>query len=117
MDEQEWLAGLKVGDEVVIQEYGHCRLAKVTGVSRTRIKVAGLEYTRKNGLRYGGGAWTSSWVEMPKPETRHKLRVEGVRYALKGWEWSDVPEEKLFRIEAILKEQPDPPATPPMQAG
>ena len=116
MSEQEWLDGLKVGDEVVIRQYSHRQLARVTGASRTRVKIAGWEYTRKDGKRYGGDGWSTSWIEMPTPETRHELRVKEIRYALKDWMWSEVPDGKLFRIEAILKEQPNPPATPDPQA-
>ncbi len=121
MSGKDWLAGLNVGDKVIVETFGTSKrpnyIGKVESLTRTRIRVGGSEYNRETGTRRGDvGSWGGAQLCEATPEAMLKIRAMQARIRLREMKWSEVPEEKLFRIEAILKEQPNPPATPDPQA-
>lgn len=109
MTRQEWLASLKVGDEVGITDKLSL-ISKVTGITKTLIKTDcdGRKFRIRDGVEFKGKAW---WPSSIIPVTDDHLREIEERdltdkiigSILDG----QVDLKKLRRINEIIKEKND----------
>lgn len=110
--ERQWLAGLEVGDEVVVNWSMSHGLGKVTHCTATQIHVGASKFRRKDG--YGCGPHRGS-ISMPTQEIRDDIEKDKLVNRVARMEWSTVKKmslEKLRRIAAILDDPDQPkPAT------
>lgn len=66
---EEWLAGLKVGDEVMIWGNRRSVLTVVERATKLHVTAAGRKFRRKNGSEVtDGDIWQARWIERPFPQ-------------------------------------------------
>ena len=100
MNDQEWLDGLKVGDEVVIlgdRDY----ISKVERFTKTLIITTGGRKFRKNGT--SPGSWYSGILAEPTKERVDKIRQTRLANFLRQQvKWEELSLEKLREIFHLL---------------
>lgn len=105
-DKTDWLAGLKVGDEVVVQSThmgrGVGRLDKVERLAPTRIVLeqSDIRFRRSNGRRTGSHGYHSSWLEQPTADLVAAIRQETLAGQLKDVNWWA---QALATLEAVAE--------------
>ena len=81
MTRQEWLASLKVGDEVVVRQrssFGEYRLCAVTSAPRTMVVVDNFsKFRRSDGTCTARSSFYRPTIEQPTQEIR--VRIESGR--------------------------------------
>lgn len=105
--EREWLDGLKVGDQVVINWSFSHSLQTVTHCTPTEIHVGGTKYRRKSGFVVGHSRGS---ISMPTPEIVESIEKESLvgRVANMRWDYvRSLSVDQLRRIAAILDEAAD----------
>jgi len=106
MTDSEWLAGLKAGDEVVI-ESSLFRLAldEVTRSTKTALWVGQLRFSRSSGRNS-----RCTWLRQPTDELRQEVELQRRRAFAKALlkraaELADkIPLEKLEAIAAVIED-------------
>jgi hypothetical protein len=119
-----WLAGLKVGDDVILEEQFRVRRGVVDRATRTIVGVGGVGYTRATGYRRGRDARDGLvWLARPTPQlvesARRQAACEELRRAAGPHaSLDDVPTGALERAVAALRERATGPAVPsPLSTG
>jgi hypothetical protein len=82
----EWLASLKVGDEVAIQPGGWDqtqRISRVTRITKTQF-VCGSERFRKSDGWAPGSGWSRPNIVKPTQEMRDKIEAARLRTKIKN---------------------------------
>ena len=102
-----WIAGLKAGDRVVVNQ-GPFWGKEIRTVGRVTPKqvIAGSErFWKANGRRVGGSRLShriEEWTQGAQDRVDKRRLYEKLRYSV---EWDEVPLSKLRRIEEILEEE------------
>jgi len=81
-DRFDWLAGLKVGDEVVVRNYrmGGDYLESVAAATKTTVTLEnGTKFRRKDGEKTPRDQWYNPDLIQPTPELRAKIALSGLR--------------------------------------
>lgn len=80
MDNTEWLAGLKVGDEVAIPNGFYAPLIrKVSHVTATQVVVGGVRFNRKDGWERGSSRRRSRISEVTAEIIEERSRYRNIR--------------------------------------
>ena len=108
-EKTEWLAGLKVGDPVIVESThigGIAYLATVERLTATQIIVGGTRarYRRQDGYRIGPYSYHRSWIEEPTPEARAEIRQTELldRFRRRGC-WDKLPLDTLEAVAELLE--------------
>lgn len=76
----DWLAGLQVGDPVVVRTWPHKRRYYVGLVSRLTktliVTEGGWRFRRKDGWPPGNDPWRAQWIEKPTAAQARKAKAE-----------------------------------------
>lgn len=106
--EREWLAGLKVGDEVAISGGFHPVVAHIARETPAFWIAAGNRYSKSDGRGHGcrGRLFELSQDIKDDAETRR------LRHELDGISWSKRPLAVLRAVKAILDNPPAPEKCP-----
>jgi hypothetical protein len=109
----EWLAGLKAGDQVVVDHGGSWhstrKLYAVEKTTATQIVIGATRYRRKDGCEVGDHYRgriikpTAEVLEAMQQEKRESLANAALR-AFDYNVWRDWPLERKEKLAAILKE-------------
>jgi len=100
VDDRAWLAGLKAGDKVVVDNW--CRT--VDSVTATLIRVGGSNFNRKTGRRCGRDRfdrlqpWTQEWQDEHDAEWRQR-RLSNALYDVR---WRDCDLATLEAVAALV---------------
>jgi hypothetical protein len=81
-EREQWLAGLKVGDEVVVRNYrtGGDYLRSVAAANKTTVALDnGTEFRREDGEKTPRDQWTNPDLIQPTPELRAKIALSDLR--------------------------------------
>lgn len=104
---KEWLANLKVGDEVVVDSStslcGGLSIVKVERLTKTLISVSdGRRYRRSDGIAPGDG-YSRSHIEEPTDEIREKIRRQKSATWLSRVKWDQLPTQTLSQVIEIVQ--------------
>lgn len=99
--ETEWLASLKVGDEVVIRGR-HDSLSRVTRFTGTQIIASRCRFRKRDGRMVAADCWNSSSLVQPTPEIRNKIRQVNLARKMGGVTWSLMPLDVLTAVDNLL---------------
>lgn len=104
-DKAKWLAGLKVGDPVVVMSthignrHGH--LTAVARFTPTQIVTeAGSRFRRKDGKRTGVAGYESAWLKETTAERETAIKAERTLRQVETIRWRDVP---IATLEAVVE--------------
>jgi hypothetical protein len=106
-ERKEWLAGLKVGDEVCVYEshYGETRhtittIVKITPTRKFRIMNNSNQFNEDGESRNG---WYHSTLIPSTPEEKQGIRDRNRRHYIKNIDYSQVSQESVNKIYDILR--------------
>lgn len=100
----EWLAGLKVGDLVIVHISHFAGVGCLTAVRRltaTQIVIGdGARFRRRDGDEVGPGGYYRRYLEEPTPERRAVIKHQQIVARLKQVRWKDL---SLATLEAVTE--------------
>ena len=107
---KEWLAGLKMGDTVVLAGCGYrgeeIRLCRVDHATKTLVQLnGGGRYRRKDGSPVGVAAdpWSVRlFIRPPEEGDTERVRRQRNLRRLKDTQWQDLTDDTLASVCAIL---------------
>jgi hypothetical protein len=107
MNEDEWLQGLKPGDEVIVSNRWGKRIEKVERTTPTQIILPrNTRYHKSNGREMASRSWDKTRLQQPTPEDVTKIRQEQARQMaltrLANFRFSALTTAALEQICAIL---------------
>lgn len=104
-EKEDWLASLKVGDEVAISYPFRCALARVAHTTANYVDVHGLRFSRKTGYSTGGGGgdrYMRPHLTQPTAAIRDEIERRGLRRTLEYTKWENYSLDKLRAVVAAL---------------
>jgi hypothetical protein len=107
MNEQDWLQGLQVGDEVAVYGGGMSRgvtIRKVTATSDQYVTVDNTRYRRSNGCQTGSG-YMKACIEYPSDEYRARAKKQTLVYRFRNLKPESLTTEQLEQIISIAKQK------------
>lgn len=119
-EEQQWLASLKEGDEVVVRSYGNDCLDTIQKITPTRqFLLSHNKRFNSNGRKTTKEKWGGAWLAPVTDEVRAQLTREKIVSEV----WSEIcklnindvrklSDERLKEILAVLKQAPEQSALP-----
>lgn len=104
---KEWLAGLSVGDEVLVHNSMYRSIRKVSRITPTQIVVGLTKFRRHSGSQVGGSVWNGLQIRQVTDADREAAErakiVAAVSAVLTD---NNSPISLLRAISACLKDQP-----------
>lgn len=105
MSNQNWLAGLKEGDEVALKtgSWGEPVLRTVGRTTATLIVVDNNKYRRDTGRMVGSRGYTVARLLEPTAEIRDAIRRAALIAGIERAKWAALPTDALEQIAAIIE--------------
>lgn len=103
-DDSEWLAALKVGDEVLIDNRWAATIAAVDRVTSTQIIVGKSKYRRHSGRAIGADSWNPVYLRQPTQRDRDAIEVSRLRLEVET-ATKTAPLSTLRAMYKCIKEQ------------
>ena len=106
MNDKEWLANLKVGDTVVVQNsnYG-CSdsIRKVARLTKTQIVLeSGSKFRRNDGTPVNADSWNRRFLYEATSEAIDKIKQERLASSFRHIKWNELPLEVLSKISDLI---------------
>jgi len=105
--DREWLDGLQVGDDVIVDRDRSVYLSHVTRLTDTRIIVGARVFTKKDGYTFPREAWSRTLLRPPTAELREKAArrraLDEVRAAYQESRFEKLTTEELVTLSDWLK--------------
>ncbi len=101
--DNDWLANLKVGDEVIVScGWGDGRSKKVGRITATQIVVGGYRYRRSSGAECGRDS--RGHIHQPTQERLDRIAHRSLYQSLGGWNWKDESIGTMRKVMGLLLE-------------
>jgi hypothetical protein len=103
MSHYDWLADLKVGDEVIDAD----RIIKVTAIHKRHIVCGLTKYRKTDGKDISSSGWYASWISKADDEAKAAIAEKNKRLSLLRYinniRYSTLDVDTLSKIVAILE--------------
>ena len=97
----EWLENLKVGDKVIVDNWGQS-IGTVERVTATLVIVGSCRYRKRDGYQLGGSSYSRGLIREPTPERLAAVRHAVLAKRFSKTEWHKYSLEDLEKVAALL---------------